>query len=228
MRVWHERNESSNGQHATCYMRIALAAVIGAVTAGAQAGAQTAEPQRKVAVTPYVGYQFGGAVEAQAGRVSINDGLSYGALIDFGIGNAWQLEASYRRQDTELRLDPRGGGPATTLSDVAVQYIQIGGIANYLPEQALRPFLGLSAGVVVMDPASSTFGTSWRGATILTGGFKLGASPRVSALVQTSMLMVLFNPSATFFCAGGGGCGTGVGWRAMLQGEVLGGLTVKF
>jgi hypothetical protein len=59
-------------------------------------------------------------------------------------------------------------------------------------------------------------------------GIKLGRSERVSARVQSSLLMLLFNPSSTLFCTTAGGCRTGVGWRAILQGEAVAGVTVTF
>jgi hypothetical protein len=201
---------------------------MGTLAAAVPAVAQSTEPEFKGAITPFFGYQFGGAVDAQQGRVFIDDAQSYGAFFDFRVGQGWDLELSYHIQQTELRLEPRSGGPSSKLADVAVQYIQFGVLATPDTSLALRPFVGITGGVVIIDPDSSGLDNAWRGAAVASGGIRLRGSERVSLRVQSSLLMLFFNPSSTVLCTTGGGCGSDIGWRVMLQGEALAGLTVKF
>lgn len=96
---------------------------------------------RKVEITPFWGFQFGGDFN----DLDVEDGDTYGLLVDFALSLNSQVELMYNRQDTALQQD-RLFGP--DLFDL--EYYHLGFLYQWTPGQ-MRPFLVASLGATRLD-----------------------------------------------------------------------------
>ena len=88
--------------------------------------ATTPAVAQKVELSPVLGWQFGGEIDAGEGILEIPAAWSYGLVLDIALQPGTKLELLYTRQETRLDLKPFNGDPTSTLFDMAVQYIQAG------------------------------------------------------------------------------------------------------
>src|SRR5262245_42811170 len=63
-----------------------------------------------VGIAPFVGFQFGGALQSTPyGRAPIDVGLQYGATLDVPFADRWGMDVLFARQESELASVPRLG-----------------------------------------------------------------------------------------------------------------------
>ncbi|MGD8868976.1 MAG: hypothetical protein PVI01_15210 [Gemmatimonadales bacterium] len=192
-----------------------------------------AAAQHRAEITPFVGYLFGNSVSTRTGKVGIASDMTYGALLDINVRPGGQVELSYGRQDTKLTLEPFTG-VKRDLTDVAVNYFQIGGLGYVMQGQA-QPFMSFTLGATWYDPQQSRIddgegGTirvddEWRFSMILGLGAKYFASDRVGLRIQGRLYGTFLDTGGSLFC-GYGGCSLGFFGAGVLQGDFSGGVTI--
>ncbi len=94
-------------------------------------------------ITPFVGYQFGGEL-AEIGDETTNykldQGTTWGLMLDFGITDLDQVEFYYSSQGTNLN---RG---IESSPGVTIDHIQVGAIHQYAPRNPVNPYIGMTLG----------------------------------------------------------------------------------
>jgi opacity protein-like surface antigen len=182
--------------------------------------------QPRVDLTAFVGYRWGGTIDAGADNVfgtdlSVADSGSYGAILGFSLNPNVQIELSASRQASELEASRGVFDPKTPLGEIDVTYYQIGATWGYGRE--VRPFAGMSLGAAVLDPDLPNTSSETRFAGTVFGGLKIRLSENLGVRLEGKMLWVaLEDEDACYSCYyDGGGAG-------MLQGEVAVGLIIYF
>lgn len=195
-----------------------LTLVMALALSSSQAWAQGAG---RFEITPFYGWQFGGSVALLAGDLEIKDAAAYGVILDVTMRPGTQLELSYSRQDTELQFNPFGL-PRETLSDMTVEYWQIGGL-GFTQRGGARPFGSFTLGATHYNPDAARFDDEWRFSMVLGGGVKIIPSERLGIRLQGHLLGTFLSTGSTIWC-GAGGCSFGLFGSGILQGEVSAGV----
>jgi hypothetical protein len=176
----------------------------------------------------FYGYQFGGGFTVYQGDVNIIDTGNYGFYIamPLPVGRAKQLELSYTRQDTRLELKRYPGGIKESLTDLTVEYYQIGGINQFItPGSKLVPYGMFTLGATRFHPKNSEYtDDKWMFAVTLGGGVKIFVREKIGLRLQGRLLLPI-NWGGAGLWFGSGGPQVGVsGGSSVLQGDLSGGL----
>jgi len=138
------------------------------VTAAAQSHA--------IEITPTIGYRWGGTIKADDNSLldfdaEVDDGVSYGFMVDFPVTRHFQIELLADRQQTSLG---RGGlfEPREFGFDLDITYYQIGGLFQWTPGRT-RPYLVFGVGVADIDPDVPGVGGDTRASASIGGGIKV-------------------------------------------------------
>ena len=196
------------------------------------AGAQYSQHAR-VELTPFGSYHWGGDIGTDgftgipAGKLTEQDGFSWGVILSFAASYRSAVELIYLRQDTDVSFNPVTG-QTRNVGTLANNYIQIGGRQDFPSSGAVIPFLSLSMGVNVLDPGGD-LGTSTRWAWTLGGGARVVPPGKRVGFRFDARWLVTPIPSGTY----GGWCDVwgcyaveGTSWVG--QGQVGAGLVITF
>jgi hypothetical protein len=202
-------------------MRAPLAAVL--LLAAVPATAQDVE------ITPLAGYRFGGGFDlaGEDGPLEVKESAAFGISVGIRLADDGELEVEYSRQPTRLAND--GFFTSTPLFDLAVENWLFGG--NYVFGEApdrVRPFLGIGLGLTRLIPEPDALESETRFAFYLAGGVKVYLSPRFGLRFDARWLGTVLESDSQVFCNSFGGCLVFATGSTMSQGEVRGGLIVRF
>src|SRR5262245_8626488 len=133
-------------------------------------------PPKRVEITPFGSYQWGGSFDTQgfssilAGQIQEQSSFSWGAILSFLAAGNSAVELYYLRQDTDVDFNPNGGQKRTVGTGFSNNYVQLG-VRQGLPKtEGLAPFITASMGINVLDAKDSD--SSTRFAWSLGGGVK--------------------------------------------------------
>jgi len=214
---------------------------LGAVAVFLALLATTAVPSslaQKYEIMPYLGYRWGGAFKGaqyveggnvRAADLEIEGGGSYGLLGSIALVPGINLEILYERQSSELTLYSVTLMERVTLSDIDVDYFQVGLLYEFyqIEEQKIRPFLEITLGGTRFDPKEGI-----EGETRFSGGFAFGAkaflNEHFGARLQTRFISTPVSAGSDLFCGGDGGCYFYPGNIYMNQIDISGGIIIAF
>lgn len=197
-------------------------------------GGNTAGTKAPIEFSATYGSMWGGNIELIGGTLRTATGASFGLALDIPVHPAMAIELSYTHQEGGLDYDTRGS--KTRLTDMSVDYWQIGGIRGLL-DGKVRPFVTTSLGMTVYSPANGTvnidgevlnMSSTTKFSFVLGGGFKsyFGKSEKIGLRASIKVLPTLYNTSGGVWF-GTGGASVGVSGNAIWQWEAAVGLTVK-
>jgi hypothetical protein len=207
-----------------------LAAVAGLLVALTSVAAPAYAQSRKVELTPFVGYMFGGEVNTFNGSLSIKDDMNYGLVLDFALNRNTELEASYTRMDTELVFDEWQGGKRPIYS-TSVNVWQFGGLYTFEPSGTARPFVSGTLGFThygvgeKLDDDAPNITSETLFSMVFGGGVKIFPSDRIGIRLAAHLYSTILSSGGGFWC-GTGGCGVGLSGWGYWQGDVQGGVTI--
>lgn len=159
------------------------------------------------------------------GSISVNEGSSFGAGLEYKLNPGFAIGLEWYGQDTDM--DFYGASEINDLADIWINYFLISGI--YQKEiDRITPFGGLGIGVSTASSSNNSVDTQVFFAADLQAGVKISLSERVSLKFRAAMLMPLQFASGGVFCGTGSGCGVGVGASTtIIQGDFSGGIVLK-
>jgi opacity protein-like surface antigen len=217
------------------WLVLTAAVLLGASSAEAQSGRYA-----RFEIVPLAGYVWGGSYHLDAstggiihpsGDLKIDDSFGYGIMLDFLAARGTALELSYLRQDTKLRFDPSGSaGPTGPSADFATNYIHLGGRQEFGHNPKIKPFINGSFGVTVFDVKESGIGTSTDFSLAIGGGFQsmFGKEQRFGLRGSIKGWFSFVPSDDYFYWCDFYGCGVSQGSETVSQGEVTGGLVIRF
>jgi hypothetical protein len=181
----------------------------------------------------YGAYMTGGSAEGESELLTssahIEDGPSYGAMLDVAVRRRAFAEISYSRQDTELELKVSDGQRARY--DLLVQYAQIGGLLEFRTPSAdwFRPVFGGTIGATIYSAEDEGFDyEEWRLSLIFEGGAKFQIIKRFGLRVRARLLTTFLADDSAMFCATGAGCAFAYSGVPVFQGEFGAGAYLSF
>lgn len=193
----------------------------------ATAAARAGEPaEYGMEISPVSGYRSGGSFEDPTTHetLDLDEGASYGLIINKDHDANTQWEFAYSHQDTELQLGPTF--TANRRFDLDVDYFSVGG-AYVWREARLQPFIGAAAGIAYLAPQDSAYDSETRFLLQLSGGYKYFLSPNLGLRIEARGYAVLMDSDAAIFC-GNGACVARVQSDGFGQVEINAGLDLRF
>ena len=192
---------------------------------------------RKVEITPTVGYRFGGTTStthsAFIESVQVPPALSFGLTLEYALSRNANLELIWSHQDSELKLNYRQTPPAgytEKLTHLNVDTFQIGGLWMFgVGGDRIRPYLDFLLGVSILTPAPQ-LSTLTRFSGSVGGGAKYTLSDSLSVRLGLRFMPVYINSTSTGYgyCDPWYGCYTYYDSNYFYQFDVHTGLTFRF
>ena len=231
-------------------MAIMLIAVADDALAQRRGGGQ---PPRQLppGFTPFLeasatyGSMWGGNIDFSYGfpttslKLRTGTGPSYAFALAYNLHPMQAVEFSYTRQEGSLDLDYKG---LRTLTDMSVNFWQIGSIRYLTPPGKVRPFVLLSLGATYFSPTEGTFlldegdpdtlvhtQSSTKFSFNLGLGIKsyFGKAEKIGIRASFKVMPTFYNTWGGMYL-GSGGAGLTFSGNAIWQWEAAAGLTVKF
>lgn len=182
------------------------------------------------AVTLYGGYAWGGSFDQANGSTATADldgGGAGAASIDWALDSARNVQLFASGQRTTLQL-PQGSTPvgAPTSFPMRIYYLHFGG-SNFFEGTAGRGgYVAGGLGATFMSPSLEGFTSEVRPSMSLALGYEHPFTPSLALRMELRGYATLINSSGGFFCSGG--CVVALQGDALLQGEALLGLSLRF
>lgn len=152
----------------------------------------------------------------QPGSIDIKNSGLWGIAADINVRPEAQLTLLYRRQDSELTF--KTGGRTEPLTDLALEYYQIGAITG-VQRGNVRPFTSVTLGASRF--AFKDYDDSWKFAVIFGLGAKMYLNEKISLRVQGNIPI-----SITDGFVGVGTGGLSVGGTGITQFDLYAGIGI--
>ena len=182
------------------------------------------------AVTLYGGYAWGGSFQQAGDSTATADLAASGAgaaSIDWALDSARNVQLFASGQRTTLQL-PAGSvppGSPTSLS-MSIYYLHLGG-SNFFEGTAGRGgYVAGGLGATFMSPGLDGLSSEVRPSMSVALGYEHPFTPSLALRAELRGYVTLINSNGGFFCSGG--CVVALKGDAMLQGEALLGLSLRF
>jgi opacity protein-like surface antigen len=182
-------------------------------------------------ITPFVGYRFGGSLDVASpdfSKVTADPGLSYGITAGFIFDETYVLELMWSRQETELKGSGGTLTPEVHLADATFDQYQFNGLIHFRDEEDwFRPFVLVGLGLSHLNPKGDLSG-SVNFSFGLGGGMKLYLGKHLGIRLQGRYAPTYLSYSSTVYCSLPGACAVATSGSFVHQGEVTGGVFVRF
>lgn len=176
-------------------------------------------------ITPFVGWQHGGALWIDNRNAPLDDAPAFGVMVTFDKGRGRMLDLVFTHEMTNAvrgELMPPGGSVAyRTFIDTA----QIGGRYVFSPAQRLAPYIAMTAG-------GTWIGANGQHAIGFSFAYGAGADVRLSARTAIRFdgrfTSLLASQGGSVRCDSSGSCGGLVSGSLLTQFTASTGLAVRF
>ncbi|MBN3583086.1 outer membrane beta-barrel protein [Algoriphagus aestuarii] len=195
---------------------------------------------QELRINTYAGYVFKDKVDSYYSSSSyfegqIQDGLRWGAGIEYHIPNRGAIEIQYLRQDTNAPTVYQdggflGGALQNTNFDMAINWVMLNGTRYFPVNEVLEPFVGAGVGMgifSVTNPDNGNENSATKFSYNIRGGANFWLSDNIAFRAQASLY------SATQAIGGGlyfgtGGVGGGLSsYSSLYQFGLEGGIVLR-
>jgi opacity protein-like surface antigen len=173
---------------------------------------------RKLEITPFGGFRFGGSFEdnTTGTNFKVGESGSFGLILGLRDTVETHYELLYSFQRTELSGGGIfGGGP---LFDLDIHYLHLGGTYEFPGEGKVLPFISGGLGVTFLVPTGAGLDSSTNFSLSMGGGVKVPLSGKVGLRFEGRGYLTILPNNTEIFCVSSGGAACAV----RVQGDVLG------
>jgi hypothetical protein len=196
-------------------------------TSGAQELTPTVPvPPRTVEIIPTVGWRMGGGVETEDGEFDVESATSFGVILDVRVRSDGVVELLYDRQISDV-VQRSSTGPDSTITDIVIEYFQLGGAVEFGHKPNLKPFFALTLGAAHLDPSGDR-DDEWHFAGVATLGAKAYLGERIGLRAQTRLWGTFLTEESQIFCSLPGMCVISASGKLFVQADFSGGLMFVF
>ena len=190
---------------------------------------------QKLEITPYYGYMFAGKVTGYSGDLNVRDTGMYGIMLDLSIHPEMQIEFYYSRSDTRADF-VEFRGPTYKLTDMSVNYFQIGALRQVKKMNNIVMYGVGSLGATLFSPSGESYNETpidyyyedwWLFSLTFGGGAKIFLSEKIGLRFEGRLMMPITWAGGGFMVGTGGSGFYLGGGSAILQGSLIAGLTFK-
>lgn len=164
---------------------------------------------QSVELTPLLGYTFRSTVNITNGEARIDDGFTYGGALTIAPSPYNAIEISYYRYETEATAYSSYNGFVDVSTDVAVNYMLIGGQRLFPVNDKLTPFTGFNIGAGWLGSKDDSFSTITKFSMGFDAGVKIMVSEKVGLRLQTNFNFPITSVGGSMYW-GSGGSGVGL------------------
>lgn len=178
----------------------ALAIVAASLALPAMADAD----QRRIELTPTIGWRSGGEFNDNLDvdfdfDVEVDDSESVGVTLGIALNRSWMLEFLWDEQDSALVDRGLFLSPQRNLFDIGVTYAHVGVSYEWSPGQ-LRPFIVGSVGVTEFNPEGVGTRNESRASTSIGGGVKLMFNDHIGLRFEGRLFSTFLDNDDDFYC----------------------------
>jgi L-ascorbate metabolism protein UlaG (beta-lactamase superfamily) len=182
----------------------------------------------RVEVLGFGGYQFGGGLDTEVGRIDISNGGAGGLTVGIVVRLRRPRRGGPQPPGRRAELEPLTvAAPDSALFDLDVHYVQFGGTVQK-DYGSVSPFFGMTIGVSIFDPEPAGYSAETRFAGTLSGGAKAYLTPRIGIRGQLRVSASLFSSGTDIFCSLPGACAIRITGNGLVQGDTSAGVFVMF
>jgi len=192
-----------------------------------------AAAENGIEVTLLAGYGIGDSFEERTttspytiNKLELDETGVFGIAVDWGIMDQTQYEFYFSHQQTKLTERSGSTAQPSSLFDIDVSYLHIGGTVGF-GDDRVDPFIVGTVGVTYFDPKHAAYSSKTRFSLALGGGVKLFITDNIGFRFEGRGLGTLVN-GGVWFHGGSGGAQIGVGGDALWQFQLNAGLILKF
>ncbi|HSG06000.1 MAG TPA: outer membrane beta-barrel protein [Nitrospiria bacterium] len=173
-----------------------------------------------VELTPFAGFRLGGNFQDNTTGLDldVDEGESFGLILDVQSTHETQYELFYSFQKTELQGDGLFGGDP--LFDLDIHYLHIGG-TYLLPGERVRPFVGGGLGITYFSPDGPGLDSEVYFSLSLGVGAKIPISKRLGVRLEGRGFLTILPEHTDIFCVSSGGAACDVRVQGDVFGQVL-------
>ncbi len=155
-------------------------------------------------ITPFVGYTWGGEFTdtATGTKLTVDENSNYGFMLDIKQTDESQIELYYSRQATRLQSKTSSPFSGTSLFDLDIDYIHIGGTYG-TGTGKVKPFAVGTLGVTHMAPNGVDLDSVTKFSLSLGGGAKIFFTDRIGLRLEGRWFGTFFDGSGQAFCTSG-------------------------
>ncbi|MBU1192602.1 MAG: outer membrane beta-barrel protein [Gammaproteobacteria bacterium] len=186
-----------------------------------------AEPMNTgMEITPLIGYRSGGNfTDPNSGEdLDLDEGGSYGLLLNIDHDANTQWEFLYSHQDSELQLAQLFVGER--VFDLDIDYFSFGGTYVWR-DPRVEPFISAGIGVTHMSPEDDRLDSETRAMLQLGGGYKFFLTKNIGLRLEVRGYATALSSDSEIFC-GNGACIARVDSSGFSQYEINAGLNARF
>lgn len=169
----------------------------------AEAARNKKEDAYALQITPFVGYRFFGSFEDdETGEdYDLEDDSSFGLLINFPSKRNTEWEIYYSKQSTEIKTGDLF--QQTSVLDIDVQYLQIGGTYLFEPDRAGIPYIAATIGAAHFDPSGAGTDSDTFFSFSVGGGWKYFPDKRIGLRLDGRFIGTVIESDTDIFCQTG-------------------------
>jgi hypothetical protein len=189
---------------------------------------------QKIEITPFYGYGFNGKVVTYQGDLNIRNDAMYGLSLDITVQPGLQVELFYSRSDSRIDF-VEYRGPTYKLTDVSVNYFQIGGVRHIKKMDNIVVYGLGTLGATLFSPSGDPYDETperysyqdyWLFSLTLGGGAKVFLSDRIGLRFEGRIMMPITWAGGGFMIGTGGSGFYFGGGSAILQAGLMGGVII--
>lgn len=189
---------------------------------------------QKIEIAPFYGYGFNGKVVAYQGDLNIRNDAMYGLSLDITVQPGLQVELFYSRSDSRLDF-VEYRGPTYKLTDLSVNYFQIGALRHVKKINNIVVYGLGSLGATLFSPSGDPYDETpeqyyykdyWLFSITLGGGAKVFLSERIGLRFEGRIMMPITWAGGGFMVGTGGSGFYFGGGSAILQAGLMGGIII--
>ncbi len=205
---------------------ILLAAISGSPLPAQELTPRGPVPARTVEITPTIGWRMGGGVESEDGDFDVESATSYGVVLDVRVRSDGVVEFVYDRQSSDV-VQRSSTEPDSTVTNIAIEYFQFGGVVEFGQEPNLKPFFGLTLGAAHLDPGGER-DDEWHFAGLATLGAKVYVGEHLGFRAQARLWGTFLTEESQIFCSLPGVCVISASGKLFVQSDFSGGVMLVF
>lgn len=189
---------------------------------------------QKLEITPFYGYMFAGKVTGYSGDLNVRDNGMYGLMLDLSIHPEMQIEFYYSRTDTRADF-VEFRGPTYKLTDMSVNYFQIGALRQVKKMNNIVMYGVGSLGAALFSPSGESYNETpidynyedwWLFSLTFGGGAKIFLSEKIGLRFEGRLMMPITWAGGGFMVGTGGSGFYLGGGSAILQASFTAGLII--
>ena len=182
-----------------------------------------------IEVTPFAGYGFNGEFEADEtdASVSVDDGGSFGLILNGRDTNITQWEVFYAHQSTSADTSAVPGLGADT--DVEFDIFQLGGTYQF-ESDSIRPYIVAGIGGTFVNPKSGGLESDTFWSFSIGTGLQFFADRRWGLRIEARGIGTIVDSESSLFCvsSGGAACAFHLEGTVLWQMQTFAGVTFRF